>query len=80
MLFSGCCAVRLHPAVCVWKRRRQLSDFFAPYLSFMCRAQIRLAARYFASSSKKFRWALKKNESLGEKASMSCPAATHAST
>ena len=30
MLFSGCCAESEHPAVCVWKRRRQLSGFFAP--------------------------------------------------
>ena len=33
MLFSGCCAVSEHPAVCVWKRSvSDLADF-APYFS-----------------------------------------------
>jgi hypothetical protein len=30
MLLSGCWAVRLTPAVCVWKRISQLRGFFAP--------------------------------------------------
>ncbi|MCG3135718.1 MAG: hypothetical protein HMLKMBBP_03451 [Planctomycetes bacterium] len=53
MLFSGCCAVRDTPAVCVWKRMSQLFGFFAPKRSRMWRAQMRRAARYLQISSKK---------------------------
>ena len=30
MLFSGCCAVSEHPAVCVWNRSRSDCSCFAP--------------------------------------------------
>ena len=73
MFTSGCCAVSETPAVCVWKRISQERGFFAPYLSRICVAQIRRAARYFAISSKKSRCALKKNDSRGAKSSTSRP-------
>src|SRR4029077_18042197 len=77
---SGCCAVNETPAVCVWKRISHERGSRAPYFSFICRAQIRRAARYFAISSKKSRCALKKKESRGAKASTSSPRSMHAST
>ena len=80
ILFSGCCAVSEQPAVCVWNLNSHDSGFFAPYFPFMCRAQMRLAARYFAISSKKSRWELKKKLSLGANSSTSSPAFMPAST
>ncbi len=70
---SGCCAVSETPAVWVWKRISQERGFFAPYLSRISVAQIRRAARYFAISSKKSKWALKKKDSLGANSSTSRP-------
>ncbi len=80
MFTSGCCAVSDTPAVCEWKRISQERGSRAPYLSLSSRAQIRLAARYFAISSKKSMCALKKNDNRGANSSTSIPRATHAST
>jgi hypothetical protein len=80
MLFSGCCAVREHPAVWVWNRRRIDVSSFAPKRSFSHRLQILRAARYFAISSKKSIWALKKNDSPWENASTSSPRCCPSST
>ncbi len=80
MLFSGCWAVSEQPAVWVWKRRAQERGSRAPYLSRMCRAQMRRAARYLAISSRKSMWALKKKERRGAKSSTGMPAAMPAST
>jgi len=73
MLFSGCCAVRLTPAVCVWKRISQLRGFRAPNVSRISRAQMRRAARSLAISSKKSLCTLKKKLSRGANESMSSP-------
>ena len=75
-LFDGCCAVSDTPAVCVWKRISHERGSFAPYLSRISVAQMRRAARYFAISSKKSLWALKKNEICGTNASTSRPASS----
>ncbi|MEA2279815.1 MAG: hypothetical protein QOK21_422 [Solirubrobacteraceae bacterium] len=80
MLFSGCCAVNDTPAVCVWKRINHDFGSRAPYPSRSSRAQIRLAARYFAISSKKSMCALKKNDNRGAKSSTSTPRAICCST
>ena len=77
---SGCCAVSDTPAVCVWKRISNERGSFAPYLSRICVAQMRRAARYFAISSKKSRCALKKNDNRGANSSTSIPRSRHAST
>ena len=79
-LFMGCCAVSDTPAVCVWNRRRIEASSFAPYRSLIHRAQIRRAARYFAISSKKSMWALKKNDSPCANRSTSSPRAVPSST
>ena len=76
MLFSGCWAVRLTPAVCAWKRISHERGFFAPKVSRSSRAQIRRAARYLAISSKRSIWALKKNERRGANSSTSRPRST----
>jgi len=60
----------------VWKRIRSERSSRAPYRSSISRAQIRLAARYFAISSKKSLCALKKNERRGANESTSSPAST----
>ncbi len=52
-LFSGCWAVRLAPAVWVWKRIISEAGFLAPKRSFMILAHIRRAARYLEISSRK---------------------------
>ena len=80
MLFSGCWAVSDTPAVCVWKRISHERGFFAPNVSRSSRAQMRRAARYFAISSKKSIWALKKNDRRGAKSSTSRPRSTACST
>ena len=80
MLFSGCWAVRLTPAVCVWKRIRHERGSCAPKRSRSSRAQMRRAARYFATSSKKSIWALKKKLRRGAKSSTFRPRATASST
>jgi len=53
MLFSGCWAVNVEPAVWVWKRSIMDFGFFALNRSFMIFAHMRLAARNLAISSKK---------------------------
>ena len=80
MLFSGCCAVRLTPAVWAWKRICHERGSLAPNVSRISRAQMRRAARYLAISSKKSIWALKKKDSRGAKSSTSRPRATACST
>lgn len=59
MLFSGCCAVSEHPAVCAWKRNQSERGFCAPNRSRSVRAQMRRAARYFATSSNRSLCAVK---------------------
>ena len=80
MLFSGCCAVSVEPAVWVWKRSIHDFGFFAWNRSRMIFAHMRRAARNFATSSRKLLWALKKNESRGANLSTSRPARIAAST
>ena len=80
MLFSGCWAVSDTPAVCMWKRISHDRGSAAPNVSRSSRAQIRRAARYFAISSKKSMWALKKKLSRGAKSSTSSPRSTACST
>ncbi len=77
---SGCCAVSDTPAVCEWKRMRSDRSERAPCVSRSSRAQIRRAARYLATSSKKSMWALKKKLSRGAKSSTSIPRSTARST
>src|SRR5205823_869345 len=78
MLFSGCCAVRVEPPVCAWKRSASARGFVAPKRSFMIRAHSRLAARNFATSWKKWLCALKKKESRAPNSSGERPASTAA--
>ena len=80
MLFIGCCAVSVTPAVCEWKRISHERGCFAPYRSFMWRAQMRRAARSLAISSKKSLWMSQKNERRGAKSSTSSPRAMPRST
>ena len=80
MLFSGCCAVSVAPPVCVWNRSIALLRSFAPNRSRMIRAHMRRAARNFATSSKKFMWQAKKNESRGANSSTASPASSAACT
>src|SRR3989454_1053855 len=75
MLISGCCAVRLTPAVWVWKRNSHDRGFFAPKVSRISRAQMRRAARYLANSSNKSLCALKKKDSRGANSSTFRPRA-----
>ena len=69
MLFCGCCAVRVEPPVCAWKRSAIAFGFVAPKRSRMILAHIRRAARNFAISSKKSLCALKKKDSRGPNSS-----------
>jgi hypothetical protein len=80
MLFSGCWAVRVAPPVWVWKRSIADLGSRAPNRSVMIRDHIRLAARNFATSSKKFMWHAKKNDSRGPKSSTLRPASSAACT
>ena len=80
MLLSGCCAVSVLPAVCVWKRSCCARGLVAPNRSFMIRAHSRRAARNFATSSRKLLWALKKNDSRWPNELTSRPAPRAAST
>ena len=68
------------PAVCEWKRRVHERSDRAWKRSRITRAQMRRAARYFAISSKKSEWALKKNEIRGANSSTSSPASMPACT
>ena len=77
-LLSGCCAVSVEPPVCAWKRSAIAFGFVAPKRSFMIRAQIRRAARNFATSWKKSLCALKKKESRSPNSSGDKPASTAA--
>jgi hypothetical protein len=80
MLFSGCCAVSMLPAVWAWKRSISERGSRAPKRSFMMRAHSRRAARNFATSSRRLLWALKKNESCGANSSTLSPASCAAIT
>ena len=64
MLFSGCSANRLTPAVWQWKRHHSERSLRAPKRSFITLAQMRRAARSLAISSRKSLWMSKKNDSL----------------
>ena len=64
-LTSGCWAVSCTPAVWVWKRSICDFGFVAPNSSRMIRAQIRRAARNFATSSSSVVRETKKNASRG---------------
>lgn len=77
---SGCCAVSWTPAVWVWKRSISDLGSRAPNSSRISRAQIRRAARNFATSSSRVVRATKKNDSRGANASTSMPAASAART
>jgi len=80
MLLSGCCAVRVEPAVWVWKRSIWLLGSSEPKRSLMIFAHMRRAARNLAISSKNWLWALKKKLSRGAKSSSFIPEASAAST
>ena len=80
MLFRGCCAVSVEPIVWVWNRSASEAASFAAYRSRMIVAQIRLAARNFATSSRSVLCAAKKKESCGAKRSTSRPLSTAEST
>jgi hypothetical protein len=71
MSFGGCWAVDDTPAGYAWKRINKERSSRAPNVSRSSRAQIRLAARYLAISSKKSMWGLKKKLSRGANASTS---------
>src|ERR1700691_919597 len=70
---SGCWAVRLEPAVCVWNLICFDRAWRAPNVSWTIVAHSRRAARNFAISSRKFRSDEKKNESRGRNSSRSRP-------
>ena len=80
MLLSGCWAVRVEPAVWVWKRIAHDLGSLAPITSFMRRAHRRRAARNFATSSKRWLCPFQKNDSRGAKPSTSSPASMAART
>jgi hypothetical protein len=79
MLFSGCCAVSVEPPVCAWKRNACARGLVTPNRSRMMRAHNRRAARNFATSWKKWLWALKKNERRSPNSSGESPAVIAAS-
>ena len=54
MLFSGCCAVSVEPAVWVWKRSIHERGFFAPKWSRMMRAQSAARAAELGDLFKEF--------------------------
>ena len=72
-LFTGCCAVSVAPPVWVWKRSIIERGSLAPKRSLITRAQSRRAARNFATSSRKWLWQAKKNDSRGAKSSILSP-------
>ena len=80
MLFSGCCAVRVDPAVWVWKCNTQRAGIFCLKRSRIIGAHSRRAARNLAISSAKLLCELKKNERRGAKSSGFSPARIAAST
>ncbi len=75
MLFRGCWRVRSTPEVWPWNLKRQERGSFAPSCSRAMRAQMRRAARNFATSSKKLMEMSKKKVKRGRKASGSMPRA-----
>ena len=79
-LLIGCWAVSVTPPVWVWKRIIIERGSVAPKRSFIASAQIRRAARNFATSWKTLLWPLKKNASRGAKRSTSSPASIAACT
>ena len=79
-LTSGCCAVSCTPAVWVWKRSISDLGFSAPKSSRITCAQIRRAARNFATSSSRVVRDTKKKASRGANWSTLCPAASAART
>jgi hypothetical protein len=80
MLFSACWAVSVTPPVWVWNRSMALRGSRVPNRSVTILAHIRRAARNFATSSKKFMWQAKKNDSRGANSSMAWPASRAAWT
>ena len=80
MLFSGCCAVSMLPAVCAWNRSASARGSRARNRSCMIRAHSRRAARNLATSSSRSLCALKKNDSCGANASTVRPASSAACT
>ena len=73
MFTSGCCAVSCTPAVWVWNRSICDLGSAAPNSSRMICAQIRRAARNFATSSSSVDRATKKNDSRGANSSTARP-------
>ena len=80
MLFSGCCAVSIDPAVCVWKRSSLDFSLLAWKRSDMIRYHMRRDARNFATSSKKSLCPFQKKERRGANSSTSRPASIAACT
>ena len=80
MLFSGCWAVSMLPAVWAWNRSIIERGSRALKRSRMMRAHSRRAARNLAISSSRSLCALKKNDSCGANASTSRPASSAACT
>ena len=62
ILLSICCAVRVDPPVWTWNRHNWDFTLSILNLFLIILAQTILAALNFATSSKKSRWALKKND------------------
>ncbi len=79
-LLAGCWAVRVEPAVWVWKRSQSERGSSGAKRSATSSAQSRRAARNFATSSRKLLWALKKKERRGAKSSIASPRESAAST
>src|SRR5207245_4700544 len=80
MLLRGCCHVRDAPEFCACVLNNNDLESLTLYLSFNTRAQIRRAARNFATSSKKSIPQLKKKERRGAKSSTFKPASSPRST
>ena len=64
----------------MWNRSARLFGSLAPNRSLMILDHIRRAARNFATSSKKFMWHAKKNDTRGANRSTSSPASIAACT
>ena len=80
MLTSGCCACRVTPPVCVWKRIFIEFGFSAPKRSLTIFAHIRRTARNLATSWKTLLWPLKKKARRGANSSIFSPRSSAAST
>jgi methylmalonyl-CoA mutase N-terminal domain/subunit len=66
-LLSGCCAVRLTPAVCVWNRISHDRGSFAPRLSFFFNAHIDFFEEIAKYRAARRIWARELKETFGAK-------------